>query len=438
MTEDGGGSRDSAGGAPLGTAPPPESDPGATARHRIETLLDSGSFAEIDRLATGRNGNGLRGESVVVGTGTIDGRDVAVYAFDPSVLGGSLGEVTAEKLVKLQELALRVRVPLVGLHESSGVRSADGLAALAGCGRVLAGIVRSSGAVPQVSVLCGPCQGEALFLPALADLVVAADGTEAGLGVHLVAADEDGRRGAVRRVLSYLPSHSGEAPPFAPTGDPATRAVDALQAYALDSRQPAADVREVARHLLDDGGFLELQGHAAPNLVVGLGRLGGHPVGVVANQPGVLGGAIDADAAVKAARFVRLCDAFNVPLVSLVDSPGLAAAPPREGERLVRHGAQLLYAFAEATVPRLAVVVGRELGWAALAMSPRAAGADLVVAWPGSRIGTADEDAYAAAERGCVDAIIEPRETRGVLHRALLPCLGRARSALRNHGNIPL
>jgi propionyl-CoA carboxylase beta chain len=435
---------------------------GPAARERIEALLDPASFVELDMFATARTTGQPRsrrapGAGVVVGSGTIDGRDVAVYAFEPAALGGSMGEVTAEKIGKVQELALRSRLPIIGLHDSGGARIEEGVVALAGYAEVLSRTVRSSGVVPQLSVICGPGTGRVVSAAALTDFVIATSGAgsavagELGGGVHLLGEDEAGCWLAVRRLLSYLPAHCGETPPFVPTTDPSDRADAELQALALDAGDRRHDMREVIARLLDDRQFLEVQSFHASNVVVGLGRLGGHSVGVVANQPTVLAGAIDADAAVKAARFVRFCDAFDIPLVSLVDSPGLLPSGAEEPGGLTRHGAQLLYAYAEASVPKLAVITGRDDGGAYLAMSPKQVGTDLNLAWPNAEIAAARDPEtaadgtsglagpYGAAERGHVDDVIEPRETRRALIRGLELCLRKTvdRSP-RKHGNIPL
>jgi propionyl-CoA carboxylase beta chain len=428
----------------------------AGARDRIEALLDLGSFVELDLFATAGTAGADEdrpppGSGVVAGHGTIDGRDVAVYAFDPTVQGGPLGRVTAEKIVKVQELALRSRIPIIGLNESGGARVQDGITGLAGCADVLHRAVRSSGVIPQLSVICGPCGGEAIHAPALTDFifVVAGAGGDATFdpmsgGAHFLPEDEARCWQGVRSLLSHLPAHSGEAPPFRPTADPADRADAELQTLVPDDPSLPYDMREVVTRLLDDRQLLEVQPFFAPNVLVGLGRLGGHAVGVVANQPQVLAGAIDAGASTKAAGFIRFCDAFNLPLVSLVDAPDHQPGAAQGHGATVRHGARLLYAYAEATVPKLAVVTRRDHGWAYCAMSPKQMGADLNLAWPGAEIGvTGPEGAaaslYAAAELGYVDDVIEPRQTRLALLRGLELCLRKTvERPARKHGNIPL
>jgi propionyl-CoA carboxylase beta chain len=390
VTEEGGGRR--AGG----TASAPRQGP----RERIEALLDAGTFAELDRLETGP------GVGAVVGVGTIDGRDVAVYAMDVA----ALTEVAAMKVVKVQDLALVSRIPLIGIHEPAGAGLPDDLAALAGFADVLERHVRASGAVPQLSLVSGPAP-EGIHPAALTDFVL----------------DLAGAAG-VRALLSYLPAHSGEAPPFLPTSDPPTRGDPELQAIVTTADR-SYDMGDVVARLLDDRRFLEVHASSGPGLMTGLGRLAGHTVGVVANRPDVERGAIDGAGAARAARFVRFCDAFDVPLISVVDTPGLVA-PGRDHARLV-------YAYGEATVPKLSVVAGRAFAGGYLLMSPRQLGADLCLAWPTAEVGAGDP--YAAAERGYVDDVVEPRETRRALARGLELCLRKTvvpRSG--KHGNIPL
>jgi propionyl-CoA carboxylase beta chain len=479
----------------------PDSRGQPDARSRIEALLDRGSFVELDMFATARAtdlGMGERrtpGDGVVVGFGSIDGRDVAVYASDPTFLGGSLGEVTAEKIAKVQDLALRNRIPIVGINDSTGARIQEGVAALAGYADIVYRSVRSSGVVPQFGVVAGPSPGTAVYLPALTDFVfvVANAGSllvtpeEAGfdelgggdvLGVrsgvaHFLPAGEAECWAGVRRLLSYLPSSSAEAPPVWPTTDDPGRADPELQTIVPDDPGLPYDMREVATRLLDDRELLEVQPFFAPNMLIGFGRLDGRTVGVVGNQPRVLAGAIDIDASTKAARFIRFCDAFNVPILSLVDAPGYLPGAAQEHGGIVRHGAKLLYAYAEATVPKLAVVTRKDYGGAYCVMSPKQMGADLNLAWPSAEIAVTRPEAavnvihgrelaeaadpaarraelvadytarfanpYVAAERGYVDDVVEPKETRRELIRALRLCLHKTVDRPpRKHGNIPL
>jgi propionyl-CoA carboxylase beta chain len=484
--------------------------PRPDARERIEALLDRESFVELDLFATtratglGMAGRRSPGDGVVVGFGTIDGRDVAVYSYDATVLGGSLGEVTAEKIVKVQDLALRNRIPIIGINDSGGARIHEGVVALAGYADIFYRNVRSSGVMPQLSVIAGPCTGGAVYSPALTDFIfiVADEGymfitgpevvrvttgeevtfDQLGGGevhnvrsgvAHFLPADEAECWAGVRRLLSYLPSSNAEAAPYRGTEDDPERADPELQTMVPDSPNLPYDMREVVSRLLDDRQFLEVQPFFAQNMLVGFGRLGGHAVGVVANQPRFLAGAIDINASVKAARFIRLCDAFNVPLVTLVDVPGYLPGTAQEHEGIIRHGAKLLYAYAEATVPKLAVITRKDYGGAYCVMSPKQMGADLNLAWPTAEIAVmgpqaavniihrrelaaaADPDArraelvaeyttrfanpYVAAERGYVDDVIEPRETRRELIRGLQLCLRKTvERPSRKHGNIPL
>jgi acetyl-CoA carboxylase carboxyltransferase component len=480
------------------------------ARERIDALLDPGSFVELDMFATARaTGLGMDerrvpGDGVVVGFGTIDGRDVAVYAYDPTVLGGSLGEVTAEKIVKVQELALRTRIPIIGINDSGGARIQEGVAALAGYADIFYRNVRSSGVIPQLSVIAGPCTGGAVYSPALTDFIFmvaetghlfitgpevvrVTTGEEVGFdelgggevhstrsGVaHFLAPTEAECWADVHRLLSYLPSSNADQPPLRPTDDDVERADPELQTLVPDSPNLPYDMREVALRLLDDRRLLEVQPFFAMNMLVGFGHLGGHPVGVVANQPKVLAGAIDIDASTKAARFIRFCDAFNVPILSLVDVPGYLPGTAQEHGGIIRHGAKLLYAYAEATVPKLAVITRKDYGGAYCVMSPKQMGADLNLAWPSAEITVMGPEAavnviyrrelarapdpaarraelvadytarfanpYVAAERGYVDDVVEPRETRRELIRGLRLCLRKtAERPARKHGNIPL
>ena len=467
------------------------------ARGRLEELLDEGSFVELDEFAAPRAADlgpddlDLPGEGAITGFGTVEGRDVAVYATDPAWLAGSLGEATAEKIVKVQELALRNRIPLLGIYESMGARAQEGVAALAGCAALLSRSARAAGVVPQIAVVAGPCAGAAAHAAGLADLVFlvsgrgrllsgpseaaraieaggkgAEDGTRSRL-VHFVAEDEAACWAKVRNLLSYLPSSAGEPPPFRATGDDPDRTDPALHDLMPDGHD--YDVREIVARLLDEGRLLEVQPGFAPNLLTGLGRLGGHVVGVVANQPRVLDGALDGDACAKGAGFVRFCDTFNIPLLTLADTPGYA--PGEDPDRMVREAAGLLHAYAVATVPRLTLVTGRLYGESYAAMSPRQMGADLSLAWPSAEIAIRPEEAVeilsrreldsapdpaqrraelaaeyaarfanpdAAAERGYVDVVIEPRETRRELTRALGLCLRRrVGSAARRQGKVP-
>jgi propionyl-CoA carboxylase beta chain len=480
------------------------------ARARIDLLLDKGSFQELDLYAKSRAvGFGMEerriaGDGVVAGFGLVEGRPIAVFAYDATVLGGSLGEVTAAKIVKVQELAIRDRVPIVGINDSGGARIQEGVAALAGYADIFFRNVRASGVIPQVSVIAGPATGGAVYSPAITDFIfmvrgvghmfitgpevvrvttgehvtfdqlggAEVHGTRSGVAHFMSASERDCFRD-VRRLLAFLPSNSGEKPPRVLAGDDPERADEELQSIIPASPNLPYDMREVIARVLDNRDFMEVQPFFAANIVVGLGRLNGHVVGVVGNQPKVLAGAIDIDASVKAARFIRFCDAFNIPLISFVDVPGYLPGTAQEYGGVIRHGAKLLYAYAEATVPKLTVITRKDYGGAYCVMSSRGLGADLNLAWPTAEIAVMGPEAavniiyrrdladakdpdrrrkelvadyverfanpYVAAERGFIDDVCEPRETRRLLVRALELCLNkRVDAPPRKHGNIPL
>jgi len=490
-----------AGGAPKGRL---------SARARIDLLLDKGSFVELDLYAKSRAvGFGMEdkrfpGDGLVAGFGTVDGRPLAVYAYDATVLGGSLGEVTAAKIVKVQELSLRDRVPIIGINDSGGARIQEGVAALAGYADIFYRNVRASGVVPQISVIAGPATGGAVYSPAITDFIfmvrgvghmfitgpevvrvttgehvtfdelggAEVHGTRSGVA-HFMSPNERDCYREVRRLLSFLPSHSGERPPYKPTTDDPERADNDLQTIIPTSPNLPYDMREVVTRVLDNRDFLEVQPFFAANIVVGLGRLNGHVVGIVGNQPKVLAGAIDIDASVKSARFIRFCDAFGIPLISFVDVPGYLPGTAQEYGGVIRHGAKLLYAYAEATVPKLTVITRKDYGGAYCVMSSKQLGADLNLAWPTAEIAVMGPEAavniiykrelaaaadpakkrkelvadyverfanpYVAAERGYIDDVCEPRETRRLLVRALELCLNKhVDPPPRKHGNIPL
>src|SRR5450759_2529641 len=461
----------------------------ATARDRVEMLLDDGSFVELDVFAAHRaHGFGMEerriaGDGVVAGFGEIDRRPVAVYAYDATVFGGSLGEVTAEKIVKVQELALRNRVPIIGINDSGGARIQEGVVALAGYADIFLRNVRSSGVIPQLSVIAGQgyifitgpevirvVTGESVSF----DELGGGDVHNATSGVaHFLPQTEEDCAAGVRKLLSYLPSSNGEAPPFIPTSDDLELADPELQTIVPESPNKPYDMRELVSRVLDNREFFEVQPFFAPNIIVGLGRLGGHVVGIVGNQPKVLAGAIDINASVKAARFIRFCDAFGIPIISFVDVPGYLPGRDQEHGGIIRHGAKLLYAYAEATVPKLTVITRKDYGGAYCVMSPKQMGADLNLAWPTAEIAVMGPEAavniiyrrdlagakdpaarrkelvaeytakfanpYVAAERGYIDDVIEPSQTRRELVRGLQLCLRKTvERPPRKHGNIPL
>ncbi len=481
-----------------------------SARERIELLVDSGSFQEIDLFARHRaTGFGMQerrfaGDGVVTGFGTVDGRPLAVYAYDATVFGGSLGEVTAEKIMKLQDLALRDRVPIVGINDSGGARIQEGVVALAGYAGIFRRNVEASGVIPQITSIAGPCTGGAVYSPAITDFIfmVANQGymfitgpevirvttgenttfeelggglvhsTTSGVAHFLTQNDEDCAL-QIRRLLSYLPSSADEQPPYRPPADDPDRVIPELQDLVPDSPNLPYDMREAITRVLDPESFLEVQPLFAANMVVGLGRLNGHVVGIVANQPKVLAGAIDIGASTKAARFIRFCDAFGIPVISFVDVPGYLPGTSQEHGGIIRHGAKLLYAYAEATVPKLTLITRKDYGGAYCVMASKQLGADLNYAWPSAEIAVMGPEAavniiykreiaadpqpevkrrqlvedyvrrfanpYVAAERGYVDDVIEPQHTRRTLVRGLELCLRKRETRTpRKHGNIPL
>ena len=481
-----------------------------TARERLDLLLDPGSFVELDRFVTHRGREfGLDkieapADGVVTGHGTIDGRPVAVFSQDFTVLGGSLGEGHAEKIGKIMDLALSSGIPVIGLNDSGGARIQEGVAALGGYAEIFLRNVMTSGVVPQISVIMGPCAGGAVYSPAMTDFIIMVRGTSymyvtgpqvvkavtredvsheelggadvhaAKSGVaHFVAEDDEDALGLVRRLFAYLPQNNVDDPPRRePTDDPA-RMDDALNPLVPEEPTKPYDMHEVIQRIVDHGEFLEVHREFAPNLLVGFARLNGRPVGIVAQQPAVLAGVLDIDSADKGARFVRFCDAFNIPLVTFVDVPGFMPGTAQESGGIIRHGAKLLYAYCEATVPKLTVITRKAYGGAYDVMSSQHIRGDLNLAWPTAEIavmgpeGAIDiifrkelveaEDAetrhrelveayraqfanpYIAAGRGYIDDVIEPRETRPRLIAALeLLQTKRQTTPKRKHGNIPL
>jgi propionyl-CoA carboxylase beta chain len=481
-----------------------------TARERIALLLDPASFVELDKFKThrcsdfGMADQKVLGDGVVTGYGTVDGRQVFVFAQDFTVFGGSLSGAFAEKICKVMDLALEVGAPVVGLYDSGGARIQEGVVALAGYADIFLRNTLASGVVPQLSVILGPCAGGAVYSPAITDFifmvketsylfingpdVIRANGGEqvsreelggakvhasrSGLA-HFAHDSEEAALRAVRELLSFLPASNREDPPVRPTGDDPERRDDLLRTIVPDGPEKTYDMREVIRAVVDDRHLLEVAADFAPNLVVGLARLGGRTAGIVANQPAAQGGVIDGDAAAKAARFVRFCDAFNVPVVTFVDVPGFMPGTAQEWGGLARHGAKLLYAFAAATVPKVTVITRRAYGAAYAVMASKHLRADVNLAWPTAEIAVmAPEGAvgivarrelesardpeverarlvqqyreeyanpYRAAALGYVDEVVKPEETRPRLLRAL-EMLRTKRGTIppRKHGNLPL
>jgi propionyl-CoA carboxylase beta chain len=480
------------------------------ARERVELLLDPGSFVELDRFVRHRESEfGMRdkrpwGDAVVTGYGTVFGRPVCVFSQDFTVFGGSLSEVFAEKVCKVMDMAIKVGCPVVGINDSGGARIQEGVVSLAGYAEIFWRNVQASGVVPQISLIMGPCAGGAVYSPAITDFVLMTEGTSymfitgpdvvktvtgedvsfEDLGgakahatksgvAHLVAPDEQSCIDDARYLLTFLPQNNLETAPYAPPTDPVDRESPDLDTLIPDSPHKPYDMKRVIETVVDDGAFLEIQPAHAENIVCGFARLGGHAVGVVGNQPSALAGVLDIDASVKAARFVRTCDAFNVPLLTFVDVPGFLPGTSQEWGGIIRHGAKLLYAYAEATVPKLTVITRKAYGGAYDVMSSKHIRADVNVAWPTAEVavmgpegavnivfrheleGVEDPEErraeliadykerfanpYSAAERGYVDDVIEPSRTRPYLVRALEAALSKREPApRRKHGNIPL
>ncbi|HEU4572911.1 MAG TPA: acyl-CoA carboxylase subunit beta [Candidatus Limnocylindrales bacterium] len=481
-----------------------------TARERLDLLLDPGSFQELDAFVVhratefGLDRQHFLGDGVVTGHGTIDGRRVFVFSQDFTVFGGSLSEAYAEKICKIMDLAMEVGAPVIGLNDSGGARIQEGVASLAGYAWIFTRNVLASGVVPQISAVLGPCAGGAVYSPAITDFTIMVEGTsymfvtgpnvvktvtheevdaeylggatahttKSGVA-HLAAADEAQGLDLARRILGYLPQNNLEDPPFVATDDPTDRADPELDAIVPDDPQRPYDMKCVIERVVDAGSFLEIQPALAMNIITGFARLGGRSVGIVAQQPSVLAGALDIDSSVKAARFVRTCDAFNVPLVTFVDVPGFLPGVNQEHGGIIRHGAKLLYAYVEATVPKLAVITRKAYGGAYDVMSSKHVRGDLNFAWPTAEIAvmgaegavniifkdaiaSADDPAaerrrlvaeyeaefnnpYIAARRGWVDEVIRPSETRGRLIRGLeMLADKRQTNPPKKHGNIPL
>ncbi|MFF2810606.1 acyl-CoA carboxylase subunit beta [Streptomyces sp. NPDC058000] len=486
-----------------------------TARERIDLLLDEGSFVELDEFARHRSTNfGIEknrpyGDGVVTGYGTVDGRPVCVYSQDFTIFGGSLGEVYGEKIVKVMDFALKNGCPVIGINDGGGARIQEGVAALGLFAEIFRRNVHASGVVPQISLIVGPCAGGAVYSPAITDFTVMVDqtshmfitgpdviktvtGEDVGFeelggarthnttsGVaHHMAGDEKDAIEYVKGLLSYLPSNNLSDPPAFPEEADLTvsDADHELDVLIPDSANQPYDMHTAIEHVLDDGEFLETQALFAPNMLTGFGRVEGHPVGVVANQPMQFAGCLDINASEKAARFVRTCDAFNVPVLTFVDVPGFLPGTDQEYDGIIRRGAKLIYAYAEATVPLITVITRKAFGGAYDVMGSKHLGADLNLAWPTAQIAVMGaqgavnilhrrtlaaiedpaqqesrrqeliqeyEDAllnpYVAAERGYVDAVIMPSETRRHIVRGLRT-LRNKREALppKKHGNIPL
>ncbi len=481
-----------------------------TAHERIELLLDKGSFRELDPFAVHRERNfnmqkqRILGDSVVTGWGTIDGRLVYVFSQDFTVFGGSLGEVHAEKIVKIMDMAMRNGAPVIGLNDSGGARIQEGVVSLGGYADIFLRNTLASGVVPQISAIMGPCAGGAVYSPALTDFIFmvkesshmfitgpdvvktvtgedvtfeelggASTHTEVSGVAHIAAQSEADVLFLIREMMSYLPSNNMEDPPFKATKDDPLRTEAALDTLVPDSPNKPYDIKDAIHLIVDDGIFYEIQEDYAANIVIGFARLGGYSVGIVANQPMVLAGVLDIKSSEKAGRFVRFCDAFNIPLIVFEDVPGFLPGVDQEYGGIIRNGAKLLYAFCEATVPKITVVTRKAYGGAYCVMNSKHIRSDLNLAWPTAEIAVMGPDGavniifrrelaeaedpdkrreelvaeykdnfanpYAAARRGYVDDVIEPSQTRPRLINALHMLQNkRDNNPPKKHGNIPL
>ena len=481
-----------------------------TARERVEFLLDRGSFVELDKFKTHRNTDfgmadrKIPGDGVVTGYGTIDGRQVCVFSQDFTVFGGSLSGAFAEKVCKVMDLAAKVGCPVIGINDSGGARIQEGVVSLAGYADIFLRNVLSSGVVPQISAIMGPCAGGAVYSPAMTDFIVmvrdtsymfitgpdvikattheevtmqdlgGADTHSTRSGVcHLEAADDESALLTIRELLSYMPSNNVDDPPFRPATDDPNRRDEALDTIVPENANKPYDMREIITRVVDDAHWLEIQGDWAQNMLIGFARIGGYAVGIVANQPAFLAGCLDIDASVKAARFVRFCDCFNIPLVTFVDVPGFLPGTAQEFGGIIRHGAKLLYAFCEATVPKITVITRKAYGGAYDVMSSKHIRGDFNFAYPSAEIAVMGPDGavnivfrsqiekakdpvaeksrlveeyrktfanpFKAAELGYIDEVLMPRDTRPRLISSLKALENkREKNPPRKHGNIPL
>ncbi len=481
-----------------------------TARERVGFLLDEGSFEEFDKFVVHRSVDfGLEnekypGDGVITGHGLVDGREVFLFAQDFTVFGGSLSETHAQKICKIMDFAMKTGAPIIGLNDSGGARIQEGVVSLGGYADIFLRNTLASGVIPQISCILGPCAGGAVYSPAITDFNVMVKDTsymfitgpdviktvtheevtkdELGgamthnvkSGVAHFAADSDEHAlRLTRELLSFIPSNNLEDPPFVPTNDPSNRADAALNSMVPESSNQPYDIRDIIHNVVDDTYFFEVQEHYAPNIVIGFARLGGFSVGIVANQPAFLAGVLDIDASVKAARFVRFCDCFNIPLITFEDVPGFLPGVNQEHLGIIRHGAKLLYAFAEATVPKITVITRKAYGGAYCVMASKHIRTDINFAYPTAEIAVMGAEGavevlfrkeidsaeapdeyrsvkvaelqekfaspYIAAERGYIDEVIEPAQTRPKLIRALsLLQNKRDTNPPKKHGNIPL
>ena len=481
-----------------------------TARERIDFFLDENSFEEFDKFVVHRSNDfGLEqqkylGDGVITGHGLVDGREVFVFAQDFTVFGGSLSETHAEKICKVMDFAMKVGAPIVGLNDSGGARIQEGVVSLGGYADIFLRNTLASGVVPQISCIMGPCAGGAVYSPAITDFnimvkdssymfitgpdviktVTHEEVTKDELGgamthnsksgvAHFAAESDEHCLRLTRELLSFVPSNNYENPPFIPTNDPASRIEEKLNSIVPESSKQPYDIRDIINNVVDDGYFFEVQEHFAQNIVIGFARLGGFSVGIVANQPAYLAGVLDIDASVKAARFVRFCDCFNIPLITFEDVPGFLPGVNQEHLGIIRNGAKLLYAYAEATVPKITVITRKAYGGAYCVMASKHIRTDINFAYPSAEIAVMGSEGavgllyrkelseaedfekvrsnkvsefdekfanpYIAAERGFIDEVILPSETRSKLIRSLTLLQNkRDQNPLKKHGNIPL
>ncbi len=477
-----------------------------TARERLNDLLDPGSFVELDKLVVhrgtdfGMDKTKIAGDGVVTGYGKIEGRLVYVYAQDFTVFGGTLSRANADKIVKVMKLATKMGAPLIGLNDSGGARIQEGVQSLSGYADIFMLNVRASGVIPQISAIMGPCAGGAVYSPALTDFILMVrdtsymfvtgpdviravtheEVTKEELGgamthnsksgvAHLTADDDEQAIMMLRELIGFLPSNNLSEAPVVPTHDPISREDEHLQTLVPADPNKPYDMSEIIHSIVDDGNFFEVQPHYAKNIIIGYGRFNGRTTGIVANQPAHLAGVLDIDSSVKAARFVRFCDAFNIPIVTLVDVPGFMPGTTQEYGGIIKHGAKLLYAFAEATVPKITLITRKAYGGAYDVMASKHIGADVNLAYPMAEIAVmgaegainiiyrnklkTEEDRlnaveayreafanpYRAAELGYVDEIILPKQTRSKIIQALEMTKNKhVQNPMRKHGNIPL
>lgn len=481
-----------------------------TARERINSLLDEGSFVEIDAFVThrctefGMDCVEAPGEGVVTGYGTVDGRLVYVYAQDFTVIGGSLGEMHAKKICKVMDMAAKMGAPIIGMNDSGGARIQEGIDALSGFGEIFFRNTCNSGVIPQISVIMGPCAGGAVYSPAITDFIFMVEKTSqmfitgpqviksvtgedvtsddlGGAGVHssksgvahFTASSDEECIKQIKTLLSYLPSNNLEEAPYIAPTDEINRLSEKLTTIVPDEANKAYDVKELIAEVVDNGEFFEVQKNFAQNIVVGYARMNGQVIGIVANQPKVMAGSLDINSSDKAARFIRFCDSFNIPIVTFTDVPGYFPGVEQEQGGIIRHGAKLLYAYSEATVPKINVITRKAYGGAYIAMSSKHLGADMVMAWPTAEIAVMGPEGaaniifkndiknssdpiatraekiqeyrnkfaspYEAARRGYVDDVIEPDSTRPRIIAALEMLASKRESRpAKKHGNLPV